>query len=253
MKPTEQTVKRLFGTSGNQCAFPGCTNPIIDAKGTVQGRICHIRAAGPNGPRYDATQTDDFGPSTLTIGGKPARSGGFHGGTDLGGSAGHVVESVFSGMLTQLDDNPTFVPPGNNSSGRDARVALGFMLEGVFLNTGTQANYYHLASLANGLQLDRFYNAGTQLGIMGSTGNSTGRHLHFEMILAGKREDPTKTTALPNPYRVRTNALLDLLGAPAIGPTVAFDPDNWLEGRNYWKASLDQYHINLNQLFAEVD
>jgi hypothetical protein len=50
------TIKVLFGASGNECAFPGCTNPII-APGTpfsdaaVVGQICHIYAASNNGPR----------------------------------------------------------------------------------------------------------------------------------------------------------------------------------------------------------
>jgi hypothetical protein len=50
------TIKILFGASGNQCAYPGCTNPII-APGTplsdaaVVGQICHIYAASDDGPR----------------------------------------------------------------------------------------------------------------------------------------------------------------------------------------------------------
>ncbi len=50
------TIKVLFGASGNQCAFPGCTNPVI-APGTsvsdasVVAQICHIYAASDNGPR----------------------------------------------------------------------------------------------------------------------------------------------------------------------------------------------------------
>ena len=51
-----QTIKILFGASGNQCAHPGCTNPVI-APGTsvshaaVVAQICHIYAASNNGPR----------------------------------------------------------------------------------------------------------------------------------------------------------------------------------------------------------
>jgi hypothetical protein len=50
------TIKVLFGASGNQCASPGCTNPVI-APGTpvsdaaVVAQICHIYAASDNGPR----------------------------------------------------------------------------------------------------------------------------------------------------------------------------------------------------------
>ena len=53
-----QVMKRLFGCSGNQCAFPTCKAPVVDGS-TVLGEVCHIAGAGSNGPRYDATQTDE--------------------------------------------------------------------------------------------------------------------------------------------------------------------------------------------------
>lgn len=51
-QPTIKTVKILFAKSGNQCAFPGCKNPIIEDNGTVTGHICHINARNSKGPRY---------------------------------------------------------------------------------------------------------------------------------------------------------------------------------------------------------
>lgn len=63
MSYSEQTIKRLFARSQNQCAMPKCTSPIIIGD-TVVGEICHIRARRKNGPRYDATMTaaqrDDY-------------------------------------------------------------------------------------------------------------------------------------------------------------------------------------------------
>jgi hypothetical protein len=52
------TIKRLFAKSGNQCAMPRCTAPIIVGAIPV-GQICHIRARSKKGPRYDATMTAD--------------------------------------------------------------------------------------------------------------------------------------------------------------------------------------------------
>jgi hypothetical protein len=53
-------VKRLFAVSGNRCAFPGCKIPLVDpVSGKVTGRICHIKAHSPGGPRYDPLQTDE--------------------------------------------------------------------------------------------------------------------------------------------------------------------------------------------------
>jgi hypothetical protein len=55
----ESTAKRLFAVSGNECAFPKCTTPLVDApSGKVTGRICHIKARRPGGPRYDDLQSD---------------------------------------------------------------------------------------------------------------------------------------------------------------------------------------------------
>jgi|SRR5271157_3922228 len=55
--PSQRTVKRLFALSQNRCAFPRCTTALIQGD-TVVGEICHIKAANPDGPRYDPSQED---------------------------------------------------------------------------------------------------------------------------------------------------------------------------------------------------
>jgi len=54
------TIKRLFLLSCNQCANPDCDNSLEarDEK-TIIAKICHIEAASPDGPRYNAEMTDD--------------------------------------------------------------------------------------------------------------------------------------------------------------------------------------------------
>lgn len=52
-RPTEKTIKRLFALSGNSCAFPGCVSPIVESVTSATGQICHIRARGGQGPRFD--------------------------------------------------------------------------------------------------------------------------------------------------------------------------------------------------------
>jgi hypothetical protein len=54
--PTVSTLKRLFALSGNRCAFRNCTCPVI-VEQTVVAEVCHIKAASPDGPRYDSGQT----------------------------------------------------------------------------------------------------------------------------------------------------------------------------------------------------
>jgi hypothetical protein len=58
-EPSQATIKRLFALSNNNCAFPGCILPIISETGTITGRICHIKAKSPLGPRYDSNQSDE--------------------------------------------------------------------------------------------------------------------------------------------------------------------------------------------------
>ena len=57
-KPSESSVKKLFALSGNRCAFPNCSDSIIENSGTICGEIGHIEAASPGGPRYNSMQSD---------------------------------------------------------------------------------------------------------------------------------------------------------------------------------------------------
>ena len=52
------TLKKVFAPCGNECAYPGCTAPIVDDdSGIVVGEISHIKGKSPQGPRYDPNQT----------------------------------------------------------------------------------------------------------------------------------------------------------------------------------------------------
>ena len=60
MAPSSKAVKRLFSLSKNECAFPGCSNVLVDnTTGTVIGEICHINARNVGGPRYDSRLSDE--------------------------------------------------------------------------------------------------------------------------------------------------------------------------------------------------
>ena len=57
-EPSVQAIKRLFGESGNLCAFPKCTQAIIRGA-TVLGKVCHIKGRKPGSARYDAAQSNE--------------------------------------------------------------------------------------------------------------------------------------------------------------------------------------------------
>lgn len=53
---SDTTLKELWGLSGNQCAYPECTNPLIEkaktySRAAIVGHICHIYAFSDDGPR----------------------------------------------------------------------------------------------------------------------------------------------------------------------------------------------------------
>jgi hypothetical protein len=61
---TEATLKKLAMLSGNQCAFPGCTNPLVvagisESGEEIVGQICHIYAASDDGPRGKKGLTEE--------------------------------------------------------------------------------------------------------------------------------------------------------------------------------------------------
>ncbi len=56
--PTVATIKRLFALSGNVCALPPCTNPLVDdPSGKVTGKVCHINGRKPGASRFDLNQS----------------------------------------------------------------------------------------------------------------------------------------------------------------------------------------------------
>jgi len=65
MTVSQATKKKLFATSGNECAFPGCEEEVVDREEeTVIGVIAHIHARSENGPRFDSdlpeSERDEF-------------------------------------------------------------------------------------------------------------------------------------------------------------------------------------------------
>ena len=59
LSPTTETVRALFARSGNQCAFPGCTQLLVNHKNQFIGQVCHIEGAMPGGERYNVLQDDE--------------------------------------------------------------------------------------------------------------------------------------------------------------------------------------------------
>ncbi len=45
----DSTLKKLFALSGNQCAFDGCTQAVVNEQGDLIAEVCHIETASEGG------------------------------------------------------------------------------------------------------------------------------------------------------------------------------------------------------------
>jgi hypothetical protein len=59
LTPKTDIIRALFARSGNQCAFPGCTMPLINERNQFVAQVCHIEAALPGGERYNPDQNNE--------------------------------------------------------------------------------------------------------------------------------------------------------------------------------------------------
>lgn len=59
LAPNNNTLRKLYTLSGNQCAFPGCKNILLTEDGNFIGQICHIEAASREGQRFNEKMTNE--------------------------------------------------------------------------------------------------------------------------------------------------------------------------------------------------
>lgn len=100
------------------------------------------------------------------------RWGSFHEGTD----------NVSSNKSIYAADNGKVISAGWNG-GYGKRIVIDHQ-------NGYQTLYAHLSKIS--VKEGQIVEAGQEIGIMGTTGNSTGVHLHFEISKNGENENPLK-------------------------------------------------------------
>lgn len=96
-----------------------------------------------------------------------------HKGTDWAAPVGTPVVAAFKGKVNFAGDGGTY---GNLIKITDA--------------DGTETRYAHLSRFADGLAAGQDVAAGQLIGYIGTTGQSTGPHLHFEYYVNGEAVDP---------------------------------------------------------------
>ena len=120
-------------------------------------------------PPVKGVLTSKFGPRTHPI----FHDVRVHTGVDWAAPSGTPVTAAFSGEIVAAG-------PGGGY-GNLLKIGHG---------GGRETWYAHLSAFAEGIAPGRAVNAGDLVGYVGTTGNSTGPHLHFELRVAGAPTDP---------------------------------------------------------------
>jgi len=108
-----------------------------------------------------------YGKRVDPITGKP----GWHAGIDFAGKAGSDVVAVAGGVVTFSGE----------------RYGYGKMVE-INHGDGYATRYGHQQELS--VEVGEVVKKGERIGLMGSTGRSTGPHVHLELIKDGRTQDP---------------------------------------------------------------
>ncbi len=136
-------------------------------------------------PEPQAQISQPFGPSTFPF--EPPYGGyaHFHTGIDLVEPFGSPVYAADDGIVALV---------GSTSSGYGTYVVIAH-------SGGLDTLYGHLSAAL--VKPGQSVSQGQPLGLEGSTGNSTGAHLHFELRINQKPVDPTPylPPGAPSPFR----------------------------------------------------
>lgn len=100
-----------------------------------------------------------------------------HAGMDIAAPRGSAVVSTTDGIVLTVGKSPTY--------GNFVEVAHG---------NGLTSKYAHLTAAVEGVAPGRPVGTGEKIALVGSTGRSTGPHLHFELRKDGEPMDPARFT-----------------------------------------------------------
>lgn len=142
----------------------------------------------------------------------------FHHGLDYAASAGDPIRAAADGTVIHAGYN------GGEGISVHVRHADGVVTK-----------YFHMSSL-NAAQGDQV-RQGDTLGYVGSTGNSTGNHLHFEVWVNGQDVNPRDYFTKPFTITKRKRKIMDkiIVGFDDTGAYYLFDIRNPTETRERYQ------------------
>ncbi|GAA4756415.1 hypothetical protein GCM10023328_45210 [Modestobacter marinus] len=154
--------------------WPAAQATAADASGAVAGVCPDLPVPAGSWIRSTAgTVTSGYGP----------RGGTWHAGTDIAGPRDGPVYAAADGTAVRAECTSAYCD-------RDGSLSLAGYGNLVELDHGggVTTRYAHLSAYT--VTAGQRVSAGTLIGFQGSTGNSTGVHLHFEVRLDGASVDP---------------------------------------------------------------
>jgi len=96
-----------------------------------------------------------------------------HGGTDFGAPAGTPIYAAGDGLVQVAS----------------LRGAAGNMVQ-ILHDNGWVTHYFHMSRFGDGIVVGVRVKQGQMIGAVGTTGRSTGPHLHYEVLIDGQKVDP---------------------------------------------------------------
>ena len=158
------------------------------------------------------------------------------------------IYSLFSGKV----EHTGFT----DSAGNTAVISYGFTFEESFYDTGIKAQFMHLSEKSN-LAPNQFVDGSTLVGEMGDSGNSTGPHLHYQLMSQiDKRGATAKAFDM---FNSRRDTFLNYADAPDTG---SYTVSNYVEGKtsglittstdNFWSTQYNRFHYNVNNILGRL-
>ncbi len=129
----------------------------------------------------------------------------FHKGVDIAATCNqNVIIATKSGTVTKVNDTcPSYGSYQNDCGGGYGNYVM------IDHGDGTSSVYAHMYSGSVTVNVGDTVQQGEKVGMMGSSGSSTGCHLHFEIRINDSQVDPLEYISADNPRPVVRNISID--------------------------------------------
>lgn len=153
----------------------------------AENKMQLVGSSGFMNPTSTIYCSSPFGPRIHPVSGTSSP----HTGLDIALGGGTPIYAAADGIVTRVVNNVSAINNCNYGYGNNITIDHG---------EGISTLYAHMkyGSISSNLKVGDIVKQGEQIGQIGSTGCSTGNHLHYEVILNGERVDPTDYMDLTN-------------------------------------------------------